>query len=343
MPPGMPVLINAYCTHRAPPPLGFPHALNARRDRSDPELLPHLDGFAGFITKGGERPMTRTLFHVLCHLRRVRHHLSLNIDERHLDAFAAWGWEANALVFLPDGSVRDPAGATLVDPGGAEPDEKARVPYPEEARARKAATEAALAARGLKLPPNLPPVVSEVEVLLRDPAEVEARARALLIVALRGESLAEEDPLTQEALEERLPGASAALTVTERRLFADAPTEQEVLDATWRYEALHALAWALELVPDLAYPSRACDVPALAKAFLAPDDPERAPRLRPASDILDALDTTYRCHWAARQAHLDEEKAPGGLEPGVVAERHHALNWLVRHEDADWDDVSCPT
>lgn len=343
MPPGMPLLINAYCTHRAPPPLGFPHELNARRDRSDPELRPHLDGFAGFITKGGERQMTRTLFHVLCHLRRVRHHLSLRVDEAHLGAFAAWGWEANAVLFLPDGTIRDPACATLVDPGGAEPDAAAVVPYPEEARARKAATEAALAARGVKLPPNLPPVVAEVELVLREPAEVAARARALLVVALRGESLAEQDPLTEEALEERLPGACAALTTAERRLFAEEPTKQEVLDATWRYEALQALAWALELVPDLPYPSGACDVPALAKALLAPAEPARPPRLRPASDLLDALDTTYRCHWAVRQAHLDEQEPPGGLSPGVVAERHHALNWLARHEDADWDDVSCPT
>lgn len=28
---------------------------------------------------------------------------------------------------------------------------------------------------------------------------------------------------------------------------------------------------------------------------------------------------------------------------GVVAERHHALNWLVRFMDADWDDVDTPT
>jgi hypothetical protein len=28
---------------------------------------------------------------------------------------------------------------------------------------------------------------------------------------------------------------------------------------------------------------------------------------------------------------------------GVVAERHHALNWLVCFGDADWDDVDTPT
>jgi hypothetical protein len=28
---------------------------------------------------------------------------------------------------------------------------------------------------------------------------------------------------------------------------------------------------------------------------------------------------------------------------GVVAERHHALNWLTCLGDADWDDVDTPT
>lgn len=40
----MQLLINAYATHRDPPPLEFPHGLNARRDRSDPELGEHLRG-----------------------------------------------------------------------------------------------------------------------------------------------------------------------------------------------------------------------------------------------------------------------------------------------------------
>jgi hypothetical protein len=44
-----------------------------------------------------------------------------------------------------------------------------------------------------------------------------------------------------------------------------------------------------------------------------------------------------------RQAELDEKAAPAKLEAGVVAERHYALNWLVRYGDADWDDVDTPT
>ena len=59
--------------------------------------------------------------------------------------------------------------------------------------------------------------------------------------------------------------------------------------------------------------------------------------------ILDALDLHYRLHWYVRQMKLDGQEPPPGLEGGVIQERHHALNWLVRFEDRDWDDVDTPT
>jgi hypothetical protein len=65
--------------------------------------------------------------------------------------------------------------------------------------------------------------------------------------------------------------------------------------------------------------------------------------LRPAGELLDALDLHLRLHWAARQARLDKREAPAGLDEGVIRERHHALNWLVRFENADWDDIDTPT
>jgi len=35
---------------------------------------------------------------------------------------------------------------------------------------------------------------------------------------------------------------------------------------------------------------------------------------------------------------------PGKKAPsGIVLERHRPLNWLIRFEDADWDNVDMPT
>jgi len=31
------------------------------------------------------------------------------------------------------------------------------------------------------------------------------------------------------------------------------------------------------------------------------------------------------------------------IHPGVVYERHYALNWLINYMNQDWDDVSCDT
>jgi hypothetical protein len=45
---GAPTIVNAYCTHLSPPEPAFPHTLLNRRDRSDPEMKPHLRGFQGF-------------------------------------------------------------------------------------------------------------------------------------------------------------------------------------------------------------------------------------------------------------------------------------------------------
>jgi len=58
---------------------------------------------------------------------------------------------------------------------------------------------------------------------------------------------------------------------------------------------------------------------------------------------VDDHDLHFRLHWAVRQARLDGKDGVKDVDAGVILERHHALNWLVRFEDADWDDVDTPT
>ena len=340
------MLLNAYCTHRAPPPLDFRHRLNSRRDRSDPDLAPHLRGFMGFVMGGGQRPMNQTRYAVLRHIERVCHHVSLHVDDADLDAFAAWARAANAIVFTPDGSVRAPDGAVLVDPASGDAQAGAEVPYPADAVARRRASREALAALGVAVPETLPPVVAEVEVALRDAREVAARCLALFACALRAESLGSGDGVDPAELARKIPGAVEAMSPRERAFFhAASPSRQDVVDHGWRYEALAALAWSIQLLPALPAPTRLCDVPALAATTLglAGEGSIGAARLRPAREVLDALDLHFRAHWAVTEARVQGRDLGGGLTPGVITERHHALNWLVRFEDADWDDVSTPT
>jgi hypothetical protein len=109
----------------------------------------------------------------------------MHVEDDVLDDFVQWAWEANALCFLPDGTVPDPAGRTLVDPGGQPADAKAEVPYPRDARDRKACTDQKLGALGINVPATLPPVIGAGEVELRSAADVAQRCLALFVVAVR--------------------------------------------------------------------------------------------------------------------------------------------------------------
>jgi hypothetical protein len=339
------MLINAYATHRDPPAIEFPHQLRGRRDRSDPELGKHLNGFMGFVMDRGKRPMTAIRYGVLRHLERVCHHVSLEVEPSHMPAFETWARAANAIVFMPDGTVRAPDGRVLVAPDTGDPAAGAELPFPADAVARKAASEAVLAERGIRVPSTLPPTISEIEVELRPASEVASRVLALFACAARAESLAANEPLAPADMEKRLPLAFAAMTPKETAFMnAVAPAKQSVVDHLWRYEAIVPLAWSLGAF-ELPFPAKICDVPALAKmifgldahAFLA------AARLRETREILDVLDLVFRLHWATTDARANQREPVAGVEPGAVAERHHALNWLTRFEDAAWDDVTTPT
>jgi hypothetical protein len=339
------MLVNAYCTNRSPPELSFPHTLRSRRDRTDPELAKHLQGFMGFVTARGKRPMTQMRYHVLRHLERVVHHVALEVDDAHMDDFAAWASRANAIVFLPDSTVCDPRGKVLVAPDTGDPEPDAEMPYPKDGVERKTRTEQELASREIRTPASLPAIVSEVEVDLRSPSEVALRCFALFACAVRAESLASKDPIPQRELRAKLPLAYDAMSPSEKAFFDHAkPPKQQVVNHVWRYEALALLHWALGASDDLPFPEGICDVPALAKAMVKADDSfVSEARLRPAGEVLDALDLHYRLHWAVTEARVRQQPPIKGIEAGVVAERHYALNWLTRFEDADWDDVQTPT
>jgi len=241
---------------------------------------------------------------------------------------------------------------------------------PRDARDRQVRSEEELSQFGVRTPATLPPVVSETEVVLRAPSEVARRALALFVVALRAESLMSPE-LTVAELREKRPLAFRALTPKECVfLNNEAPDQEQITNFVWRYEALWILAWALGLVEVLCYPSETCDVDFLSKTFLESDEQalvEKA-KLLPTETLLDALDVHFRLHWVLRQRQQDGkpgdsnpgDSKPGDgklgdgklgdgemggsdLDPGVVLERHYALNWLVQHEGVEWDDIKTPT
>jgi hypothetical protein len=215
-------------------------------------------------------------------------------------------------------------------------------PIEAKALARKARSEEILRAEGVPILDFLPVIETEDEVTIPDTMAIAQRALALGLVALKGEGLSQETTLKILAdfkIDSHLSPAETAFILN------PTPTEHDSIQFVWRYEAYWVLLWALGFVETLERPDTTCDC-AVAVSFmrdLGPDGFRENAKLRPASELFDAADLIYRYHWAVRNAWLQKEPPPAGLEPGVVQERHYALNWLTGDADEPWDDVDTST
>ncbi|MCW1841703.1 DUF4272 domain-containing protein [Prosthecomicrobium hirschii] len=204
--------------------------------------------------------------------------------------------------------------------------------------ARKVGTEARLQAQGVTINPGLPYTDDESEVKLRSATEVLDRILALSAVSWKALGGDELDLFVADfRVRERLSPREAAY-------FDDpSPGGLDTTQFSWRCEAAQELLWALGVETGRSeWPASLCDPSAVFTA--AVDTAERGgPVLRPVSEILDALDLVYRCRWAVRNASLHGDTETADLEGGVCLERHWALNWLIRYQDEDWDDVHTDT
>ena len=152
-----------------------------------------------------------------------------------------------------------------------------------------------------------------------------------------------ERPLVDELIADY--GIKEHFTPEERAFIEDpAPTSQMRAQFSWRYEAAWTLLWTLGYLEKLSKPIVNCD-PGKAMGFLAQ---RGAPqfvadaRLRTPAEILDQADLIYRYDWAAVDARLNGRRDPK-VNGEITVERHHALNWLVGYNDAEWDDVTTDT
>lgn len=213
---------------------------------------------------------------------------------------------------------------------------------PPEAVKRKERSEALLRSQDVPVNKFLPVIETESEAKRRTKDEIAFRALALLVIAVKGEGL--EQPIVERLVKDY--GLERHFTPKEKAFIKNvAPSQQDRINSTWRYEAAWTLLWALGYVEKLDKPSSICDVPRAvqfmkdrnAKQFISDS------KLRPISEILDQADLIYRYHWATTDARINNKKAPANLEPGVVLERHYALNWLIGYMNQEWDDISTDT
>lgn len=142
-------------------------------------------------------------------------------------------------------------------------------------------------------------------------------------------------------------GVWSAVAPSERRFFEKLDlTQQDIVDATWRAEALWTLLWALGKIDELSAPCGTADVQHMVELMPRPSAAAgpflQSAQLRSGSEIYEACDDILDIHWAVRDACLNNRDIPNGYHPGVVRERHFALNWLTYYDD-EWDEITTDT
>jgi hypothetical protein len=215
-------------------------------------------------------------------------------------------------------------------------------PNPTKAQLERRARNIAIVRQmGLPVLETLPVLEDDATVKIRGAEEVAKRCLATTFCAVKGET---NDAKFVESLISDY-AASSYLSPAEQRFIRDEnPAKQNLIDFAWRYECVHVFLWALCLRDELAAPHDLCPVGSDMKLIKAIDraDFVRKPKLRNPSEILDMADLYYRLHWAAIELRIKGKKSDK-LDEGIIRERHYALNWLIRHLNAEWDDVSTDT
>ena len=207
---------------------------------------------------------------------------------------------------------------------------------------RKAKSDQFLLDHEIKLNKNLPYIESSENVMLRSLSEVVDRAYALLIIAVVGEGGIEKERLNAVIADKKITSFSPK----EKEVFAMEPLDDNNRAyATWRYESLNVLLWALGKIETLVYPSEICNVQEVVGGMIKPsrEEFENSASLKSKAEILDELDKIYRMNWACVDARIKGQAPTGNINPSIIYERHYALNWLTKYLDQDWDNVTTDT
>lgn len=221
----------------------------------------------------------------------------------------------------------------------------------QKALERKEKSEKLLAIKGIPYNKNLPAIEDESEVRIRSNEEIGKRAVALAVAALRAEcrltgiTVEEEKELTENVIE-IYNGKSFFSPQEKSYMENNNPSEHDSIQFIWRYESMWIMLWALGYVEKLEYPNKICDVIHAANIInMSLDLNEFISRGNKKSkeEILDEADLIYRYNWACVDAKINRREIPGGMDDGIVVERHKALNWLINYMEDEWDDVGTDT
>lgn len=335
-------MINAYSTVRDEVPGEYTQQRSILDPAAAVDMDQHLQGFMNYVWDRGGGEMTQILWALLEHIRNTRRQYVF--DRTDLDGLDSWAVQANAIFFLPDGRVVDAAGRDLIV--------DARAPFHPDAQARATRVRGELQARGFGTPQTLPPVPSEKEAIVREPAEVAQRMLSLVAISevagFYGNG--EEPPI--DAVQGVLPRAFDGLTPQERRALelmraGDRGEEAQhlALQVSWGVAAAGMLAYALgHAFVDLQRLTTLNDdlVPWVAESgeqgVLA-----ECTSLRPLGELCDTYELVRSLRWVAVDESLRDGPATiDEMTAGTLLEWHRALGWLFETE-SEWDEVNLST
>lgn len=212
------------------------------------------------------------------------------------------------------------------------------------AEQRKKRTERYLKSKNIPFIEHLPLIEEESEVKIRTAPEIATRILILVYVAFVSEVPDERenviDFLKEHLLWDKVSPEEKALLLKKEW------TEQEVINASWRSEAVWLLLWCIQKVDELALPIAHAEVNEIMlripEFFTDPTTFIETAKVRSTAELLDASDLLYRIHWATRNAGLNNKPMPAKLDPSVVMERHYAINWVTFYAD-EWDEITTDT
>jgi hypothetical protein len=186
------------------------------------------------------------------------------------------------------------------------------------------------------------PTEDDGEFVPRSPQEVAKRVLALIAVVDKAHNQTSEQ-LQNWVSKHRI---SDYFSAEEAAFYSNpAPTREQIVNQTWRTEALVPLCWALGLVeelPPLNVQISWADTPALKLAAADPDGFIAAASLRSIGTLDEAEQELYHQHWRVHDAQLFGKPMPEELDPGIVYERRYAASWLMGWGE-DWDNVPTDT
>jgi hypothetical protein len=215
----------------------------------------------------------------------------------------------------------------------------------QDQKDRKSKSEQILQAHNIKINHHLPFIESELETSLRGVKEIAERATLLALTNM----VAFNNISGKEAIEYLAKYNLLKLATAQEIDFLKEPNEENKNRETWKCEGIWVLMWALNIVEDLSFPDQMADlnkIPYLKYPIGKDKDPNtfiNSPfTIKSKAEILNAADLYYRIDWACVDARLNHQKM-ANAHPGVVYERHYALNWLINYMNQSWDDVSCDT